>query len=364
MLNFVCNVLKKYKKPEIKENTFLLWEPCSKSHSEVLPGFAKYLLDLGYHVSVLVNPERYKEGLFSKYNEKNISFNKMSPKSIEKFFKYDSLENVKGVMVTTVGKICKDTDIEEAYTHFHPEVNKNKLLFVEHDIKNAVDENRLRKDVITLRKMNYKNAETIAINPHYFGDVSITQKNENITNFLTIGDIKPRKKDCGLIVDAVQKLYDKGYRNFKITVIGRGKLKGIPKNLHQFFDIRGRLSFSKMYEEIEKADFMLTAYDDKNPQHQRYNTRGTSGNFQLIYGFLKPCIIIESFAPINGFNSDNSILYKTIEDYAQALEKAINMTPEAYLEMQQKLKLCKDEIYNESLKNLKGLIDEHNTCCV
>ena len=61
--------------PVIKNNTFLLWEPCSKSHSEVLPGYAKYLLDLGYHVSVLCVPERIKEGLFSRFNNRNLSIN-------------------------------------------------------------------------------------------------------------------------------------------------------------------------------------------------------------------------------------------------------------------------------------------------
>ena len=57
------------KKPIIKDNTFIVWEPCSKSHSEVVPGYVKYLLDLGYHVSVIVNSNRLKEGLFLiKYN--------------------------------------------------------------------------------------------------------------------------------------------------------------------------------------------------------------------------------------------------------------------------------------------------------
>ena len=76
MLNIVIPIKKcirkitGYKKPIIKDNTFLVWEACSKSHSEVVPGFAKYLLDLGYHVSVLLNPERYDEGLFSRFNER------------------------------------------------------------------------------------------------------------------------------------------------------------------------------------------------------------------------------------------------------------------------------------------------------
>ena len=61
------------KTPIIKDNTFIVWEPCSKSHSEVVPGFVKYFHDLGYHVSVLVDKDRLKEGLFSRYNLENVS---------------------------------------------------------------------------------------------------------------------------------------------------------------------------------------------------------------------------------------------------------------------------------------------------
>ena len=63
------------KAPEIRENTFIVWEPCSKSHAEVVPGFAEYLLDSGYHVSVLLNNARYDEGLFERFDNENITFN-------------------------------------------------------------------------------------------------------------------------------------------------------------------------------------------------------------------------------------------------------------------------------------------------
>lgn len=345
------------KTPEIKENTFLLWEPCSQSHSEVIPGYAKYLLDLGYHVSVLITPQRYQEGLFSRFEESNISYNKISQKNIRKFFEKNDLSNIKGAMITTVGKLCTETDLEEAYTHFHSNVDKKKLLFVEHDAKVAIDENRWNEKVITLRSLNYKNAKSVVVNPHYFGKVKITPKNNEITNFVTIGAINPKRKNSTLIIDAVKSLYEKGISNFKVTVIGKGQLKGVPKELHKFFDIKGRLPFDKMYDEIEKADFMLTAYDDKNEQHQRYNTVGTSGNFQLIYGFLKPCIIIESFAQLNGYNTENSILYKSVNEYADAMEKAINVTSEDYTKMQDSLKNYAENLYNESLNNLRRLIN-------
>ena len=344
------------KTPIIKENTFIVWEPCSKSHSEVVPGSVKYFADLGYHVSVLVDRDRLKEGLFSRFDLPNISYNKMSADEIKRYFSESDLSNIKGVLVTTMGKICDCENPDEAYNFFHPNVDKSKLHFVEHEASFAVNKGTWKESLITLRELNYQNAKSVVVNPHYFGDVKITDKNE-VTNFITVGTLKPRKKDCGIIIDAVQELHNKGIRNFKITVVGKGHLKHLPKEIRKYFDIKGRLSFSRMYEEIEKSDFMLTAYDAENFEHQRYITTGTSGNFQLIYGFLKPCILTESFAPINRFNEQNSILYKETTDYAKALERAISMNKEEYSEMQKNLKQTVKSVYNDSINNLKGALN-------
>lgn len=345
------------KTPIIKENTFIVWEPCTKSHAEVVPGFVKYFHDLGYHVSVLVDRDRLKEGLFSRYNLENISYNKMSADEIKRYFSESDLSNIKGVLVTTMGKICDCENPESAYDFFNLNVDKTKLHFVEHEASFAIDKGTWHEKLITLRELNYQNAKSIVVNPHYFGNVKINPKNE-IVNFITVGTLKPRKKDCGMIINAVQNLHNKGIHNFKITVVGKGSLKHLPKEIRKYFVIKGRLPFNKMYDEIEKADFMLTAYDDKNFEHQRYITTGTSGNFQLIYGFLKPCILIESFAPINRFNNENSILYKEPKDYSDALEKAIKMNNEEYEVMQNALKQTVKEIYGESLNNLKGALSE------
>ena len=102
---------------------------------------------------------------------------------------------------------------------------------------------------------------------------------------------------------------------------------------------------------------MLTSYNDYDPEHIRYNTSGTSGNFQLVYGFLKPCIIIKSFAPINGLNEDNAILYDDDKDYKNALIKGIKMNKDEYKAMQDNLKIYEQKLYNTSLENLKGLIN-------
>ncbi|MCQ2753436.1 MAG: hypothetical protein MJ231_00120 [bacterium] len=344
-------------KPIIKDNTFIVWEPCSKNHSEVVPGYVKYLIDLGYHVSVCVEKEHIKNGLFLRFdkNEK-ISLNKISSKNLRKFFKKADLNNVKGVLVTTVGKLCDNSNYDQAYETFNEATDKNKIYFVEHKAKEAIDNNTWKDKIITLRQLDYKGANSVVVNPFYFGEnIKITPKNDDITNFVTIGALRGNKKNSDAIVDVVKKLHDSGFENFKITVIGKGHLKNIPKEIQKYFDIKGRLSFSKMYDEIEKADFLLTSYNENNPEHVKYTKYQTSGNFQLIYGFLKPCILLESFAPINGFNDKNSILYST--DYANAMQKAINMTQDEYKTMQDELKKYVDVLYKSSLENLRGLIN-------
>lgn len=345
-----------YKKPVIKSNTFIVWEPCSKSHSEVVPGYVKYLLDLGYHVSVIVNPQHYKSGLFSRFEDKNLTLNKMSRKEVKEFFRKNNLKDVSGVLVTTSGKLCDSIHYEQCYESFNPEADKSKLFFVEHEVKHSVDAGTWREDIITLRKLNYKEADSVVVNPHYFGEVKLTPKNSDIVNFVTVGAIQGKKKNNDLIINSVKELHEKGIHNFKITVIGKGHLKKLPKELQQYFDIKGRLPFDKMYDEIEKADFLITSYDETKPGHIRYNTTGTSGNFQLVYGFAKPCIIIESFGPINGFDSSNSILYKTDSEFANALQKGIEMSSEKYSELQKNLKAYADKLYENSKENLRKLI--------
>ncbi len=351
---------RKQKAPIIKENTVLVWEACSLSHAEVVPGFVKYFADLGYHVSVLVDPDRLKEGLFEKFNLPNVTLNKIKTKDTRKFFLNADLSDIKGVMVTTVGKIHNEIGYDDCFDTFNETLDKEKLMLVEHDIKAAVDNNVLDENIITLREMNYKGAKTIAINPHYFGDVNITGKNEDVVNFLTVGIIRPRKKNNSTIINAVLELHNKGITNFKVTVVGKGKIKDIPKEIRKYFDMKGRLPFNKMYEEVERADYLITSYDTDNEKHQRYITTGTSGNFQLIYGFLKPCLINRTYAPLNSFTDENSIIYDNPNEYAQAMEKGINLSKEEYSKMQQNLKNTVDEIYKKSLENLKGLLNNND----
>lgn len=353
-------LLRRNPAPSIAQDTFLVWEPCSHSHAEVVPGYVKYLLDLGYEVCVFVTPERYEEGLFSRFDDSRIRLNKLSQAAIRRFFRDNGLAQAKGILITTARKISGGNSYEKEHELFSDHAADQKVLLVEHDAKPTVDNGSITPQIITLRKIHYKNAATTVVNPHYFGNVRVTAKNPDIVNFITIGAIRGKRRNTRLMIDAARTLCDSGIKNFKITIVGRGSLWGIPRDISEHFDIKGRLDFSRLYEELEKSDFFLTLLDPENPLHDRYITTGTSGSFQLIYGFRKPCLIAGKFASANGFNQANSIVYARNSDLALAMSAAVNMTLGEYDSMQQALNKSADALYAESLENMRRLTQGRN----
>ncbi|MBR2625444.1 MAG: glycosyltransferase [Lentisphaeria bacterium] len=353
---YLLGILPIFRRPVIyaDNNTFMVWEPCSQSHSEVVPGYVKYLLDLGYTVSVTVNPEHYDSGLFSRFPKDRLFLNTLSRRAAKHYFKRADLSGVKGILVTTAGKLCDNIHFDKAYTHFNKTLERKKLFLVEHDAKFAVDAGTWNENIITLRKLNYCGAKSCVVNPHYFGEVKITPKSDKITNFIMVGKLGAGQSDNAVIVEAASSLIKDGMTDFKITVVGKGSLDELPSELAKYVDIKGRLSFTDMFAELEKADFMLTSYN--NEQHSFYRTTGASGNFQLVYGFAKPCIIIRDFAEINGFTDENSIVYEKAADYVDAMKKAIGMSGEEYAVMQKNLMDYTSALREESGKNLAGLI--------
>jgi hypothetical protein len=353
--NLLAALFAKQVTPAISPNTFFVWEPCSHSHAEVVPGYAKYLLDLGFDVSVLLTPERLDEGLFSRFSHDRLTLNRMSQPAIVRYFKRHGLSNAQGVLITTAGKIGSKDSYSAEYALFTDRKPEQKVLLVEHDVKRPTDHGVIDSNVITLRKVQYKNVATAAINPHYFGNINITAKSSGVIKFITAGALRVRRRNTSILIDAVAALHDKGITNFRIIVIGRGSLRGVPTHLRKYFEIRGRVDFSQLYTEMESADFFLALLDPENPLHDRYLTTGTSGNFQLIYGFAKPCLIDAKFAAANGFNAQNSLVYTGNVKLAASMIDAINLTQTEYGAKQQALQALAKTIYAESLANMKQL---------
>ena len=344
--------------PVTTPNTFFVWEPCSHSHAEVVPGFAKYLLDLGFEVSVLVTPKRLDEGLFSRFTHERMTVNRMSQPAIVHYFKKHGLSGAKGVLITTARKIGAKSSYKTERNLFTQRAARQNVLLVEHDVKQPADHGAVDRNIITLKEIRYKDIRTTVVNPHYFGNINITPKSAGIVKFITVGALRARRRNTTILIDAVASLHSQGIDNFTVTVIGRGDLRGVPAELRRYFDIKGRVDFSQLYSELEQADFFLALLDPDNPSHERYLTTGASGNFQLIYGFAKPCLIAVKFAAAYGFNHRNSIVYTDNAGLAASMLDAINMPQSDYQAKQDAVQELAASIHAHSLDNLRRLIDE------
>lgn len=342
-------------KPFYNENTFFVWEPCSRSHAEVVPGYCKLLLDAGYDVSVLIEPKRIEEGLFSNFKHERLHINRLSQRATQNFFKKNGLGISSGILVTTAGKLTPNADYDHVRGLFAPLSQNQRVLLVEHDIKNGVDLGTLTSDIITLRETDYKNSITTPVNPHYFGEFDKRQKRAR-TIFATVGAIRDKRRNSELLIDAVEGLHQKGVSNFTVLVIGKNNASSIPRHLQQYFLLLGRLTFRELYKQIQSCEFLLPLLDPNKPAHRRYITTGTSGTFQLALGFQKPLVLEQSFAPINRLNNSNSIIYDGNSNFHIAMERAITMTPEHYDSLQKAVTETAKSIYIESLENLRSLL--------
>ncbi|MDE4992641.1 hypothetical protein NAH07_11990, partial [Francisella tularensis subsp. holarctica] len=72
-------------------------------------------------------------------DNQNISYNKLSKIQIRKYFKRDSLEDIEGVLITTIGKLYDGKNLNQAYDSFNNQVDKRKNIIDEHEIDSYID---------------------------------------------------------------------------------------------------------------------------------------------------------------------------------------------------------------------------------
>lgn len=342
--------------PVIGPNTFVLWEPCSRSHGEIVPGYARYLLDLGYDVLVLMTPARLTEGLFSRFDDPRLTHGGLSQRRIRRFMRKPDLKRAKGVMVTTAGKLPRRQDQSWDLPRVFGAKPPQPLMLVEHDARAQIDAGLWSPDTITLRPLDYRGAASVVVNPHDFGDVRVTPKTTGKTVFVMVGAARAKRGNQPLVFEAARTLLETGDTSFEIRIIGKPGKAAIPAELTDHVHVLGRLSFAQMYSEIEDSDILLTSFQGNNPDHAFYRSTGTSGVFQLAYGFCKPIVLQSSFATSVGFDASNSLIYDADADLVAAMRAAIRLTPAAYADMQASLTALRQSIHRESLANLKALI--------
>lgn len=344
-------LINKFKKHTVNENTILIIE-INPTHKETITGLCHYLKELNYNFEILVNSP--SENLFSIFS--NVKVWEFKRNSLLKLFKVADFSKYERIIYNSkiIYQNEETTDLHEFLKKI-PQ-GKKENIYLQHHIDRYF-EYPSDKQIILANPAKDERLEKSVVNAHYFGEVKITPKND-ITTFITIGELSQKRRNCDLLINSVKQLVEQGTNNFKVEVIGNGSLENLPKNIQQYFDIKGRLDFPQMFKIIENADYFLSLLDPAVEAHKRYMQDGTSGTFQLVYGFFKPCLIHKTFADIYNFTSEESIVYENNDALVASMKKAINTSKEDYTNLQNKLKEKVEKIEQISLENLRGMLNE------
>ncbi len=338
------------------KNPVVIVEP-TDSHGETIPSVYKYFLDMGLKSDILMleNHRNCKSVNCLKNIQGNVHY--VSYLELSAILERGILNNYKIAFFNSFNTYFHSAQkYPSIYEEFKVAPANNFVCgFLHHlDYQKECQENNYRYFALTNLKNEYAN-ENNFINPHYFGDVKITPKN-NLTEFIIVGSFEAERRNFKVLLDAVKRLIKEGRKNFKIICIGRNAKNTLSEELSKYFDFKGRLPYPQMYKQMEKADFFLPLLDPENPEHNRYITIGTSGSFQLIYGFQKPCLIHEKFAKHHFLNNNNSLIYSKNEDLYSVMKQAIDMDNNKYKAIQNNLEELSQNLYNKSLENLKTVI--------
>ena len=335
----------------IKNNTILIIEP-NNYHQECIPGFSKYFTDLGYSVDVLM----HKSG-----NDCFLLFPKT--KSI-RLTTFNNLTQIKR-RAHDLSKIIKNYELillQSSYKpnmHLYSELNvlnKNNSIFVVHNLRtvnNNFSQYFAQNRVLTIGNFS----KGLQVNPHYFGDIKIKDKNNKITFFLTF----TYNRNYKYFIEAVERLKSENF-NFEIIIFGRTikfNSGNFPENLNNTLKLKFRASYSELYEAVESSDYIIVTLDPKNNNDIPYKTTKVTGNIQLMYGFLKPIIINKEFAQFYDLNINNSLIYYNNSDFYNIMKKAILLDNKSYKNLQRNLKVIEKALYEKSFNNLKKALNRY-----
>ncbi len=344
---------KKFCNAGVSDNCVLLLE-LNDAHGETLPGYAKYLSDLGFSVDVAAHPTVYKENPFVLSNgDIKCRFFSLNRYEMITFCESPQVKRYKFVVFNSLHFYPREPEKKIPIFEFVSFDKIQKYFVVSHhlDLSNSLSDASSR----VIKLPDFNDMVGAFVNPNYFGKISRRDKN-SVTTFISIGGLLASRRNANLLIDAVQRLVQKGETNFKVIVIGCGSLENVPSDLRKYFNITGRVSYREMFGFLENADFLMPLLDVNSSAHDRYVTTGTSGTFQLSYGFIKPCVIATKFAQPHYFSETNSVVYNANKDLAAAMQNAIKMDGEDYRRMCDNLADTVKEIRSKSENNLRKLL--------
>ena len=337
---------------KVKEKSVLMVEP-NPYHFELQPGFCKYFQDLGYSVDVIAQPELQEDSAYIRY-PKPPDIYYLSPKHQKKALQSPKIKQYDFVFLST--SVLWAKPIRESYISWLGFEPKGKFGFflVEHNTIPYLKNYGHEKYVAQKRSFSLAGQHQIPmLNPHYFGDVTITDKTPKTTFSAIINE----RKNIDLFFEACRILIRNKITNFQVYVTGRSVITELPEDLQNYITVTGKMKFADLWNIYEKSDFLIPMLNPEIPSHGRYKNGTVTGSWQIMMGFLKPAVIHRDFAGYYRLDESNSVIYKSNTELAQAMESCIDMNQKDYKILQSSLKALADEVYSESMQNLKTSID-------
>ena len=341
--------LSKLSKWNIKDKTILLFEP-NHYHYECSPGYAKYFVDLGYNVDVLMKKQGKDSFYFFENKDKirlfiydNLKQIRNYAKVLRSHFRSYSYIVIQTLSTKTFGTISKLG------------LNRNgKVIYIFHftyyykilHFSSIKNKNR----VWTLGNFSVG----LQVVPFYIGNLKLKNKNKR-TRFFTVSTVS---RQYNYLISAFEKLKDNNF-DFDVIVVGKVKrfsTKNISEKLKDNFIFNYKVNYETLYKLVYSSDYIIITLDPDDKKNRIFKNKKVTGSAQLSLGFIKPALINKYFQDKYDMNEENSFPFDKINIY-NTLKKAILFNNENYKKMQLNLINLANKAKEKSIINIKKTLN-------
>ncbi len=191
--------------------------------------------------------------------------------------------------------------------------------------------------------------------------------------FCVQGNLAYDRRNYRSLIDAVDQVASVTARDFSIFLIGRDRPDGrafrtevTRRGLRKYFrystegwtrwlEYIGRdLPYRRFYNLLQQAHFILPLVDSSSERYNDYYQTKITSSLSIAFGMGIIPVLEKSLACHYG-TEQASISYET-GDLAEAMNKALLLSPEEYAALQQRLVRMHDDLLRESRFNLEQAI--------
>lgn len=353
--------LSRFLNARVRKNSALVIETM-ECHGEVMPGVVLSLLKRGMPVDVLLCSDNYAANPLGRIYDDRLNIYHNDAARMSDMLNAERLDKYRLLFFTSKIVYKRDDLPPNPSTYdwhsifdVYPQLAavRHKIICYQHHFERFFEDGP-DHSVILANPARQPNLELYTANFCEFGQINESGRKNLVTTFLCVGDIKRARRNHALLIDGLSRLLS-FTRKFRLIIVARYGDLPIPNILKRHVEFYHNSSFETLYSVAEASDYILPMLDPESPGHERYLQGGTSGSFQLAYGFGKPAIIHTAFASAYHLDSANSIIYADNSDFVSTLRKAADMDPAEYSSLCQGMRKTGAMIRETAEINLDGI---------